>query len=267
MTRPVAIATLIGAVLMLFAHTASAQRAEVKAWRLNGETRRAIVYPPSAKSAGGRAPLVFSFHGHGDNMQNFQHTDLHLAWPEAIVVYFQGLPSRRDGLAGWQVEKGQDDDRDLALVDAALDLAAREIQGRRGADLLDRVFQRRQLHLSAMGGAAGGVRRVRSGGRRLRPSVQPTQPKPLFHVAGTRDAQIPFADQQDAIEAARRADGVTGKGAALRWRLHAVRRPRWHSGHDLDSSRRPRVSGQHVGTDREVLSRASAPVTDRDRTP
>ena len=53
-------------------------------------------------------------------MQNFQHTDMHLAWPEAIVVYVQGLPSRRDGLAGWQVEKGEDDDRDLKLVDTAL---------------------------------------------------------------------------------------------------------------------------------------------------
>jgi hypothetical protein len=39
---------------------------------------------------------VLSFHGRGDNMQNFQHTDLHRAWPQAIVVYFQGLRSGRD---------------------------------------------------------------------------------------------------------------------------------------------------------------------------
>ena len=108
------------AAIVLMADAASAQRAEVKAWRFDGATRRAIVYSPAKKSASGRAPLVLSFHGHGDNMQNFQHTDLHLAWPEAIVVYFQGLPSRRDGLDGWQTEKGQDDDRDLKLVDTAL---------------------------------------------------------------------------------------------------------------------------------------------------
>jgi poly(3-hydroxybutyrate) depolymerase len=74
-------------------------------WKVGDDTRSAIVYPPSRTSAGGKAPLIFSFHGRGDNMQNFQHTDMHRAWPEAIVVYFQGLPSRRDGLSGWQVEK------------------------------------------------------------------------------------------------------------------------------------------------------------------
>jgi polyhydroxybutyrate depolymerase len=88
MTKQLAIVIVIGAALTVCAHTAFAQRAEVKAWRLNGNTRRAIVYSPSARSPGGRAPLVFSFHGHGDSMQNFQHTDLHRAWPEAIVVYF-----------------------------------------------------------------------------------------------------------------------------------------------------------------------------------
>ena len=49
---------------------------------------------------------------------------------------------------------------------------------------------------------------------RLRPSVKPALPKPLFHVAGTRDAQILFADQQQAIDAAKQVDGVTDKGAS-----------------------------------------------------
>src|SRR6058998_2056709 len=45
-------------------------------------------------------------------------------------------------------------------------------------------------------------------------SVQLTQPKPLFHIAGIRDSQIPFADQKSAIEIARRVDGVAGEGAS-----------------------------------------------------
>jgi polyhydroxybutyrate depolymerase len=213
MTKQLAIATTIGAALMLFAHTASAQRAEVKAWRLNGETRRAIVYSPSAKSAGGRAPLVFSFHGHGDNMQNFQHTDLHRAWPEAIVVYFQGLPSR-DGLSGWQVEKGQDDDRDLALVDAALTSLREEFKVdeqriystgfSNGANFTYLLWAERPAVFAAYAPVAA----------RLRPSVQLTKPKPIFHIAGSEDAQIRYADQLNAIETARRANGVTGNGAA-----------------------------------------------------
>src|SRR5712691_420492 len=112
--------SVVAAAMILSAHTASAEGSEVMTWKVDGETRRAIVYAPSANSAGGKAPLFLSFHGHGDNIGNFQYTDMHRAWPEAIVVYFQGLPSRRDGLSGWQVEKGQDDDRDLRLVDGAL---------------------------------------------------------------------------------------------------------------------------------------------------
>src|SRR3954469_23789347 len=111
MTTRLATLTLTVAAMILQASTALAQRGELRTWTVDGDKRQAIVYSPSVAPAG-RVPLVLSFHGHGDNMQNFQHTNLHQAWPEAMVVYFQGLPSRRDGLAGWQTEKSQDDDRD-----------------------------------------------------------------------------------------------------------------------------------------------------------
>jgi polyhydroxybutyrate depolymerase len=202
--------------LIVVAMTPSVQTAstEILVWRVDGETRQAIVYMPSANSTGAKAPLVFSFHGHGDDMQNFQHTDMHLAWPEAIVVYFQGLPSRRDHLPGWQVEKGQDDDRDLKLVDAAL----AGLRGRfkvddtriyatgfsNGANFTYLLWAERPGVFAAYAPVAA----------RLRPSVQLKQPKPLFHVAGMRDVTIPFADQKNAIEVARQADGVTGEGAS-----------------------------------------------------
>jgi polyhydroxybutyrate depolymerase len=214
MTRRFINFTVIAAAMTLWAHAASAQRTETMTWKVDSVIRRGIVYAPSANSASGGAPLVFSFHGHGDNMQNFQHTDLHRAWPQAILVYFQGLPSRRDGLSGWQTEKGQDDDRDLRLVDAAL-MSLREkfkVDDTRiystgfsnGANFTYLLWAERPGVFAAFAPVAG----------RLRPSVQPKQPKPLFHVAGTRDETIPFADQQDAIDTARRVDGVTGKGAS-----------------------------------------------------
>ena len=109
-------AGLVGVLLILGASGASA---EVMRWQVDGETREAIVYVPAASRGGGRVPLVLSFHGRGDNMQNFQRTDVHVAWPDAILVYFQGLETR-GGLAGWQVERGEGRDRDLKLVDAAL---------------------------------------------------------------------------------------------------------------------------------------------------
>src|SRR5262245_52356436 len=77
--------------------------AEVLTWTIDGVKREAIGFAPAASSA--KTPVIFSFHGHGDSMENFQYTDLHRAWPDAIVLYFQGLPSR-DGLSGWQVQRG-----------------------------------------------------------------------------------------------------------------------------------------------------------------
>jgi len=211
MTRRSANFIVVVAATILWAHTASA---EVMTWKIDGDTRRAIVYAPAATSAGGKAPLIFSFHGHGDNVQNFQFTNMHRAWPEAIVVYFQGLPSRRDGLPGWQTEKGQDADRDLKLVDAALASLREKFKvddGRiyatgfsNGAGFTYLLWAERPVVFAAYAPVAA----------RLRPSVLPTQPRPLFHIAGTRDGTIPFADQKDAIDTATRVDGVSGKGAS-----------------------------------------------------
>ena len=183
-------------------------------WKVDRDTRQAIVYAPSENSAAGRAPMVLAFHGRGDNMQNFQRTGLHQAWREAIVVCFQGLPSRRDGLNGWQVEKGQDDDRDLRLVDAALtslgerfkvdDARTYSTGFSNGANFTYLLWAERPNSFAAFAPVAG----------RLRPSVQPKQPKPLFHIAGTQDAQIPFTDQLDAIERGMRVNGVTARGAS-----------------------------------------------------
>ena len=83
---------LAGLLLTVAAHTAAAQQRMT--WKIDKDTREALVYAPKTPAAGARIPLVLSFHGHGDDMENFQYVDLQRAWPDAIVVYFQGLPSR-----------------------------------------------------------------------------------------------------------------------------------------------------------------------------
>src|SRR6267143_3519704 len=110
--------TPLGLTAVLLILCARAASAEVVTWTVDGDKREALVFAPSAPP-GGKLPLIFSFHGHGDDMENFQYVGLQRAWPEAIVVYFQGLPSR-DGYRGWQVEPGEYNDRDLKLVDVAL---------------------------------------------------------------------------------------------------------------------------------------------------
>src|ERR1043166_5967252 len=83
---------------------------------VNGVKREAIVYVPKATSA--KPPLILSLHGHGDDMDNFQYVGFQNVWPDAIVVYFQGLPSN-GGCGGWQVGPGEYGDRDLKVGDVA----------------------------------------------------------------------------------------------------------------------------------------------------
>jgi len=195
--------------------TVLAQRKQIVTWKVDRETRRAMLYTPSAKSPNGKTPLVFSFHGRGDTIENFEYTDMHVAWPEAMVVYFQGLPGGRALQPGWQNEKGDDNDRDLKLVDAAL-AALREkytIDEDRvystgfsnGANFTYLLWAERADVFAAFAPVAA----------MLRLSVRPKQPKPVFHVAGMKDTQIPFAAQKDAIEIARRVNG--GVAPVLTW--------------------------------------------------
>jgi polyhydroxybutyrate depolymerase len=225
-------ALMAAATIALWGHVVSAQSPQVMTWKVEGDARRAMVYGLAAKSAGGRAPLVFSFHGHGDKMQNFQYTDMHRAWPEAIVVYFQGLPSHRDGLAGWQTEKGEDNDRDLKLVDAALaslrgtykidDARIYATGFSNGATFTYLLWAERPDVFAAFAPVAA----------RLRPSVRLKQPKPVFHIAGVQDRQIPYADQQDAIEAAR---SVNGTAAPVMTWIHV-------GGHEYPDSTSERIA-------------------------
>src|SRR5262245_9478766 len=115
------------------AQTRGAKRAEAalkdlvrREWMIGETTREALLYVPAAAKST-PAPVVFAFHGHGGTMQHaaamfdYQHV-----WPEAIVVYMQGLntPGRltdpEGKRPGWQNLPGGQDDRDLKFFDAVL---------------------------------------------------------------------------------------------------------------------------------------------------
>jgi polyhydroxybutyrate depolymerase len=116
--------------------------------------------------------------------------------------------STNRGLSGWQTERGQDNDRDLRLVDSALDSLRKKysIDDSRiyatgfsnGAGFTFLLWTERPNVFAAYAVVAG----------RLRPSVQPKQPRPMLHVAGVSDAQIAYADQRAAIVTAIAVNGV-----------------------------------------------------------
>jgi len=196
---------VLSVMVFLMPFGVESSSAEIMRWQVNGATREAIVQAPDTAATGEPLPLVLSFHGYGDNMENFQHTNVHVVWPEAVVVYFQGLERSvfraRQGLRGWVTEPGPSN-RDLALVDVAV------------ASLKER-FRIDDDRIYATGYSNGGgftyllwsERAEMFAGfapvaARLRDGVRPEVPKPVFVIAGDRDRVVQFEDQQASFELA-----------------------------------------------------------------
>ncbi|MFO1519077.1 MAG: PHB depolymerase family esterase [bacterium] len=185
-------------------------------WQVDGVQREAIVFAPKNEKPGEKHPLVFGFHGHGGNM-NAAARGMHFQdlWPEAIVVYPQGLPtvSRIDpaGLKpGWQTEAGQNGDRDLKFFDAMLgDLKKKyKVDEKRiysagfsnGSIFSYLLWADRAKTIAAIGVCTG----------RMSASVQPTEPKPVIFIGGETDRLVPLADLQANLETIRKIDQATG---------------------------------------------------------
>ncbi len=110
---------MLASLLLLFAR---AQRLPATiSVNVDGVTRSALVYPASSATQK-RSPLVFVFHGHyGTARLADRAYHLEDSWPEATVVYPQGLPNMSKVVGygnGWQTDFGGDEDRDLKFVDA-----------------------------------------------------------------------------------------------------------------------------------------------------
>jgi polyhydroxybutyrate depolymerase len=204
-------------VVILVAFATSA-RAEVMNWTVGGVQREAIVLAPAKKTATGKAPLLFAFHGHGDNMEDFAGgIAIQKFWPEAIVVYPQGLPTNPavdpDGF-GWVYQTGDDGQRDVKFFDTMLETmrAKFAVDDRRiyatgfsnGGMFTYVLWGTRAKLFAAFAIVAG----------RIVPEVQLTEPKPALHIAGENDATVPFKVQQDAIRVVRGVDGANNQGSS-----------------------------------------------------
>jgi polyhydroxybutyrate depolymerase len=174
-------------------------------WTIDGVAREGLVYaPPKAKTQ--ISPVVFVFHGHGGSMRNTSRSfAIHLLWPEALVVYLQGLntPGRLtdpDGKKpGWQHTAGGQGDRDLKLFDAVLAGLRRDyrVDDRRiystghsnGGGFTYLLWAARGDVFAAMAPSAAAAAAVRG----------VLKPKPVLHLAGEKDVLVKFAWQQETI--------------------------------------------------------------------
>lgn len=210
---------LVIAALLSLAPAAAAAEGVRRTWTVDGAEREAILYLPKPGPEGKpvASPVVLAFHGHGGKATFVQRSmAFQEAWPEAVVVYPQGLltKTRRDpegGRAGWQNRPGEFGDRDLKLVDAIM--ASLRAEGwvddtrvyatghSNGGGFTYALWQARPELLAAVAPVAGGTLAVRS-----------LKPMPCMHVAGRADTIVPFAGQLLVMEAVRQLNGCDTAG-------------------------------------------------------
>jgi len=214
-------------LLFLFAfclatHASAADSPIRRQWTVDGVVREALVCIPAGAKTDA-TPLVFAFHGHGGSMTNSARMfAFHKRWPEALVVYMQGLntPGRltdpEGKKAGWQKDVDDQGDRDLKFFDAVL-------------ASLEHDYHVDQKRIYATGHSNGGgftyLLWAARGDRfaafspsasiaslRQRPELKP---KPVLHVAGQNDPLVKFEWQQQMMDTLRKlnecGEGLPGE--------------------------------------------------------
>lgn len=205
------------ALVVTFSTSLAADSLAEKTWTVDGETRKAMVYtPPASKVA---APLIFVFHGHGGNMKLSArlHT-LNKHWPEAVIVYPQGLPTPvklvdpEGNKSGWQIAPGEQKDRDLKFFDAMLATLKKEnnIDAKRiystghsnGGAFTYLLWSQRGDVFAAFAPSAGIITR----------GFKDLKPKPVMHIAGENDTLVKYEWQKKMIDLDRKVNGTEGEG-------------------------------------------------------
>jgi polyhydroxybutyrate depolymerase len=218
MIRPNRLTRMLTAAAICLAVVGSSH-AQAMNFTIDGVPRQALVLAPANASRSSEAlPLLFAFHGHGGNMvQTAAQMRFDKVWPEAIVVYMQGLPTATDGdpggeEPGWQHEPGQYGDRDLKFFDAVL-------AG------LRKTFRVDENRIYATGFSNGGIFTYLLWGARGKtfaalaavagqkyPAVHLTMPIPFLQIGGRQDENVPFERQLESIAAAREVNGAESSG-------------------------------------------------------
>lgn len=180
---------------------------ETRTWVIGGATRTGIVATPSRSSALG-PPLVLVFHGHGGTAVNMSRAlPIHAKWPEAMVIYLQGLPSpgviadAKGRGAGWQTAPGAQGDRDVRLADSVIAWAraTHKVDPKRifaaghsnGGWFTYVLWASRPEKFTAFAPASAVFGRMITGAK----------PKPALIIAGEKDRLVSYGLQRRTIAA------------------------------------------------------------------
>jgi polyhydroxybutyrate depolymerase len=189
-----------------------------RTWTVEGLDRQALLCLPASGNTT-NAPVVFSFHGHGGNrVTSAAIFGFHRVWPEALVVYMQGvktpgkLTDPEGKKTGWQDTPGDYGDRDLKFFDQVLAALKAEykIDPRRvyatgyshGGYFTYLLWARRGGDLAAVAPCAATLRAAGAG----------LEPKPALHFAGTGDTLVKWEWQRETIDRVRALNGCPADG-------------------------------------------------------
>jgi polyhydroxybutyrate depolymerase len=203
-----------------------------------GVERQLLAYSPKNAE---KAPIVFVFHGHGGTGRSMaRRLAIHELWPEAVVLYPQGLPTAgkfdpEGKKAGWQKGAGTEGDRDLKFFDAIIsELAKRKLgdPGKvfvtghsNGGGFTYLLWGARDSQVAAVAPSAAGG------------NVFKLQPKPCLHIAGEKDTRVPYENQRRVMDAVLKLNGAATTGTP--WMTLGT----WHDSKDKN----PFVEVVHPG--------------------
>ena len=194
-------AIIQAATLLFLASLVSAGPLARKTIEVDGVDREYLLHAPET---GSLTPLVFVFHGHGGNMQNTSRSfRIHELWPEACVVYMQGLKTpgqltdpegKRNG---WQHAPGDQGDRDLKFFDAVFKSLEEKIDARNvfstghsnGGGFTYLLWHARADKFRAMAPSSAAANKFLKG----------LSPKPVIHYAGRQDPLVKYAWQRATL--------------------------------------------------------------------
>ncbi len=200
-------------LLMVFVLLAELGHAEPVTHTLtvDGIQRSAVIYP-GTNALQAPSPLVLVFHGFTGNANGMAKiARIHELWPEATVVYPQGLRvySRRlrRMVPAWQSAVGRDNDRDVHFVDALLDDLCNSYKVDRcriyatgssnGAMFCYVLFIMRPEPFAAFGIVAGSSEDIQDA----------TLPRAIMIIHGARDESVKLEDALKARDFIRCLNG------------------------------------------------------------
>jgi polyhydroxybutyrate depolymerase len=195
--------------------------AQVVKFTVDGLQREVLIFSPSKRSGvSEREPLIFAFHWHGGTMQEAAAAmQFQKLWPEAIVLYMQGLRTRiyvdPFGFhSGWQQEPGHFNDRDLKFFDVVLS-AVRKMFPVYDDRIYATGFPNGGIFTYLLWGTRGNVfAAIAPVAAQKFPAVRLTVRKPILHIAGEQDSVVPFKEQLQSIQIARELNGSNQAGSS-----------------------------------------------------